>query len=167
MVAFSKAIAQNIKEDSVYLFRGAAYTNLAKYDSALADMTQLLKKQPKSKDGLTWRAKIYTSKKDTAAAMADYDTYLKHYPKDSTGYWQRAILHHNKRDYTKAIADYSKVLEFAKGTNDNVYYYRGVCYELLEKKTEACADFEKAKKAGNKSADARIKKLCGTPSSGT
>jgi hypothetical protein len=55
------------------------------------------------------------------------------------------------------------VLENSKGANDNVYYYRGVCYEMLEKKTEACADFEKAKKAGNKNADARIKKLCLNP----
>lgn len=30
-------------------------------------------------------------------------------------------------------------------------------------KTEACADFETAKKGGNKNADAQIKKLCGNP----
>ena len=166
LVAFNKAIAQNIKEDSVYLYRGIVYSNLKKADSALMDMTQMLKKQPKNKDALTWRAKIRLTNKDTTAALADYDTYIKFYPKDSAGFWQRGVLHHTRKDYVKAIADYSKVLEFAKGANDNVYYYRGICYELLEKKTEACADFEKAKKAGNKNADARIKKLCSPPAGG-
>jgi len=45
--------------------------------------------------------------------------------------------------------------------NDNVYYYRGVCCELTGKITEARAGLNKAKKCGNKNADAKIKKLCG------
>ncbi|MFZ1533549.1 MAG: tetratricopeptide repeat protein, partial [Chitinophagaceae bacterium] len=163
LIAFNKAISQNIKEDSVYLFRGTTYAGLNKHDSALLDLNTLLKKQPKSKEGLTWRAKVFAAKKDTAAALADYNTYINFYSKDSMGYWQRGIMHHNKKDYAKAIADYTKVLEFSKGANDNVYYYRGVCYELINKNTEACADFEKAKKVGNKSAEAKIKKLCVSP----
>jgi len=61
------------------------------------------------------------------------------------------------------VKDYTQYLQRTKAGNDNVYYYRGICYEMLEKKTEACADFETAKKGGNKNADARIKKLCGNP----
>ncbi|MBK8953802.1 MAG: hypothetical protein IPM85_17815 [Chitinophagaceae bacterium] len=52
------------------------------------------------------------------------------------------------------------MLEYAKGTNDNVYYYRGMCYEALGKNAEACADFNKAKEKGNKNAEAKAKKLC-------
>lgn len=125
-------------------------------------MTLMLKKQPKNKEAITSRAKVFTAMKDTAAALQDYDTYVKNYPKDSMAYWSRGILQHNKKEYAKAIADYTKVLELSKGANDNVYYYRGQCYELLDKKTSACEDYTKAKQAGNKNAEARIKKLCGT-----
>jgi tetratricopeptide (TPR) repeat protein len=161
--SFNKAIALNLKEDSVFLYRGAAYYNLKKYDSAKADLSQLLKKQAKNKEGLTWRAQVLLSLKDSTAAMADYNSYIKNFPTDSTGYWQRALLFHNMKNYAAAVQDYTQYLSRTKGANDNVYYYRGICYELSEKKTEACADFEKAKKAGNKSADAKIKKLCGSP----
>ena len=67
------------------------------------------------------------------------------------------------KNYAAAIQDYTQYLQRTRAGNDNVYYYRGTCYEMLEKKTEACADFEKAKKGGNKNADAKIKKLCGSP----
>jgi tetratricopeptide (TPR) repeat protein len=161
--SFHKAIAGNLKEDSVYLFRGAAYYSLTKYDSARADLTTLLKKQAKNKEGLTWRAKTLLSLKDTTAALADYSTYIKNFPGDSTGYWQRGVVYHNVKNYEAAVKDYSQYLQRTKAGNDNVYYYRGICYDLLGKKTEACADFETAKKGGNKNADAQIKKLCGNP----
>lgn len=161
--SFNKAIGLTVIEDSVYLYRGGAYYQLKKYDSAKADLSMLLKKQPKSKDGLNWRAQTLIALKDSTGAINDYNTYIKNFASDSTGYWQRAILLHNMKNYAAAIQDYTQYLQRTRAGNDNVYYYRGICYEMLEKKTEACADFEKAKKGGNKNADAKIKKLCGSP----
>lgn len=161
--SFNKAVGLGIKEDSVYLYRGGANYQLKRYDSAKADLSLLLKKQPKSKEGLSWRAQVLIALKDSTGAITDYNTYIKNFPSDSVGYWQRAILYHNMKNYTAAVQDYTQYLQRTKAGNDNVYYYRGICYELLEKKTEACADFEKAKKGGNKNADAKIKKLCGSP----
>jgi tetratricopeptide (TPR) repeat protein len=79
----------------------------------------------------------------------------------------RAVIYHNQKEYAKAIADYSKYLEFAKAKSDNVYYYRGVCYENLGKTVEACADYKKAKEQGNKYVDDKIKKLCNPATGGT
>ena len=106
-------------------------------------------------------------KKDTAAGLTDYSSYVKFYPKDTTGYWQRGFIHFSKKDYANAIADYNKVLEYAKGANDNVYYYRGMSYESLGKNAEACADYNKAKEKGNKNAEAKAKKLCVTATQNT
>jgi len=136
---------------------------LKKYDSAKADLNLLLKKQPKSKEGLSWRAQVLLALKDSTGAINDYNTYIKNFASDSTGYWQRAILLHNMKNYAAAVQDYTQYLTRTKAVNENVYYYRGICYELLDKKKEACADFAMAKTGDTKNADERIKKLCGNP----
>jgi tetratricopeptide (TPR) repeat protein len=164
---FNNAIQLSVKEDSAYLFRGAAYSRLSKQDSALADIDVLLKKQAKNKDGLTWKAYILTVKKDTTAAIAVYDNLTKAFPKDSTPYWSRGWLYYSKKDFAKALTDFTKYLEITTGKNENVFYYRGLSYESLGKREEACKDYSTAKERGNKNAEQKVKSFCAQVTAGT
>lgn len=154
---FSEAIRLGVKQDSVYAYRGVAYKSNRFYDSALLDFNTLLKKQPANKEVWLQRADLRLWMKDTAAAIKEFSAYITKNPKDSLGWWYRGNVYFSQKLHEKAIADFSKVLSVARGSNDMVYLRRGLSYEALGKKEEACADWKKAAEAGNKDAQKKTK----------
>jgi tetratricopeptide (TPR) repeat protein len=61
--SFNTAESQNCKEDSLRLYRGLSYFSISKNDSAIIDIGAYLKKVPKSKEALEYRAKSFLPKK--------------------------------------------------------------------------------------------------------
>jgi tetratricopeptide (TPR) repeat protein len=159
----TKAIEGKTKNDSVYLYRGSAYGNINKLDSAMLDINKMLKLDGKNKDAIGWHATISLKQKDTTAALKDYATQIKFYPDDYVGYWNRGILLHQMKQYEQAITDYTKVIVLLPTGNDIVYVNRGKCYEAMNKKAEACSDYTFAKSKNNKDAGVRLLALkCGS-----
>jgi hypothetical protein len=62
------------------------------------------------------------------------------------------------KDYTKAEKDYTKGLELDP-KNATLWLYRGDCYNLLNAKDKACADYKVAQEFGSRSAKSQAAKL--------
>lgn len=59
------------------------------------------------------------------------------------GFFVRALIHNDREEYIKAINDYTKAIELNLDFAD-AYYYRGLTWQILDKKDKAFADFDKA-----------------------
>lgn len=75
-------------------------------------------------------------------------------PDYSWAYNLRGLCYLNKRDFTKALQDFSMAVkkEIGGGNNENLgayYNNRGVAFNNLQRKAEACADFKRASDLGD------------------
>ncbi len=81
-------------------------------------------------------------------ALQDMATLLTIRP-DFDIYISRAHILRGMGQYAAAAADYGKAAELNPG-DSSAWLYRGDCYDLLGKKTLACADWKKACSLGNR-----------------
>lgn len=87
-------------------FRCITYTEMSRFDEAIADCNEVLEKFPKSPYTLTSRANAYLAKGNQNAAMEDYNAALGFNPNYVRAYAGRAALHEKRGDLERARADY-------------------------------------------------------------
>ena len=87
-------------------FRCISYTEMGRFDEAIADCNEVLAKFPKSTFTLASRANAYLAKGDQNAALEDYNTILTLNPNYVRAYAGRAALHEKRGDLERARADY-------------------------------------------------------------
>lgn len=161
--SFGKAIDKGYKDDSVYLYRGVSFLNSNLNDSAVTWLSTYLSKKAKDKAALLYRARAYKGIKDTVNSIKDYTTIIAIDSKYMEAYWERGYIAYQQKRYQDAIDDFTKCIANLPKENkgDNVYYYRAYAYrDLGNKKTEMCADLQKAKELGNKNAASAITLYC-------
>jgi tetratricopeptide (TPR) repeat protein len=113
------------------------------YDSALADLTQAIKKEKQNAEAFALRGDVYMQQTQVVLARADYDQAIKLDPKNAQFYYKRALSFEHTPGFSQesTIADYTKVLEL-EPNNEKVLRARGYLYSVTDKPTEAVADFE-------------------------
>jgi len=142
---FSVALEHGTKrKEDTYLYRGIEYySEKRNYDKAIADFNALLKINPKSILGLSYRGMAYFDKKEYDLTIADFNTVLKISPKSISGLAYRGLTYIQKKDYDLAIADYTKVLEI--DPNATIFYLkRGLAYEAKGEYAHVIADYTRA-----------------------
>jgi tetratricopeptide (TPR) repeat protein len=87
-------------------FRCITYTEMGRFDEAIADCNEVLAKFPKSPYTLTSRANAQLARGDQTAAMEDYNSVLQINPNYVRAYAGRAALHEKRGDLERARADY-------------------------------------------------------------
>ncbi len=76
--------------------------------------------------------------------LFNYNKAIEIDPGDAMAYFNRAIVYNTLEQYNKALRDYSKAIELDLEYS-NAYYNRGFLYFVkLDRKAEACMDWEKA-----------------------
>ena len=84
-------------------------------------------------------------------ALVDFDKTILLNPGYKKAYLNRATTKKHLTDYDGAMRDYNYVLKYDT-INMEAFYYRGLLYNLLGKRIEACIDFNRAKRLGYKDA---------------
>lgn len=114
--AFTQAIRLNPQAEEPYYHRANAYAAMEKYQAAVADYTQVIRKNT-GKLGLT-----------------------------SPAYWNRARAYEKLGEKNKAIADLTQLIGNNRHPNAEEYFLRANLYKDLGNKQGAIADYKTAEK---------------------
>jgi tetratricopeptide (TPR) repeat protein len=122
--------------------RGIAEMGQEKFDPAIEDFSEVLKREPDDLVALRFRAFAYLRKSEWQKSLADYDAALKKKKDDVEPLTRRAFVHMQLKDYDKAIADYSEVIKL-KPNDASIYLTRATAYEFKGDTAKAIADYDK------------------------
>lgn len=144
-----KAMADIDKAISIDKYMSGAYAQRAiikvlhdaDYDSALADMNEALRLDPKEVSYYFNRARIKYHQDDLQGAMADYDHILQLDPGNTMTYYNRGLLRMQVGERNKAISDFSEVIK-AEPDNYFAIYNRALLYDMIGSYRKAIADFD-------------------------
>ena len=103
-VADDKALAKK------YFQSGEEHYNKRKYDRAIADYDQAIRRDPEYAAAFNSRGYTYDSKGEFDRAIDDYDQAIRLNPKYALAYNNRGVAHYSKDDYDSAIDDYDHAL---------------------------------------------------------
>src|SRR6266566_5729530 len=103
---FAESQRRNPTAQQIPSFRCVTYTEMGKFDLALADCNEVLAKAPRSVFALTSRGNAYLAKGDLNAALDDYNLALKLNPNYVRAYTGRGQLFEKRGDTIAARYDY-------------------------------------------------------------
>jgi tetratricopeptide (TPR) repeat protein len=107
---FTEAIKANQGGD-IYNARGVAYWRKGEHDSAIADYSEALRRDPRSAVALSNRGRAYHSKGQPELALADLNQAIRLAPNYPQAYLNRALVFEKQGDIDDAIADCNKAIQ--------------------------------------------------------
>lgn len=140
---FSKAIKTNQDYFPAYNDRGAAYTELQKFDLALNDYNKAIELEYRNPTPYMNRAIVYKQLKKYLEAKSDYDKAVRLSSKDSSPYYNRGLFYNEVKNYKEAIKNFNKAIQLNPNDVES-YISRGSTYINIYKNREAVVDFNKA-----------------------
>jgi tetratricopeptide (TPR) repeat protein len=142
-----------------YFLRATAKYMLDDLQGALTDFNDALDLDPYNAVIYNSRGNIKDETKRTAEALADYNKAIELDSNYTNAYYNRAIANYNVQEYKKALSDFDKVVR--KSPQDaEAMIGIGLCLVKLDKVTEACVWFTKARQLQPTLAEEYLKKLC-------
>jgi PQQ-dependent catabolism-associated CXXCW motif protein len=150
----ARTLRQAIWPDPDYYFkRGLDYLDNRQLDSAIADFTEAIERNPKHVEAYYRRAFANMSKGDYGEALTDFFKLMELDPQRSAeikaiisdprfaaGYVARGDAYYSKREYDRAIEEYTRAIElnpqYAQG-----YGGRGLAFYQKNDNNRAIADF--------------------------
>jgi tetratricopeptide (TPR) repeat protein len=103
--------------------------------------------------------------KNYQKALSLFDSFIEKVPDYYAAYEMRAFCHFFTKSYQNSIHDINQIVKHGGTLKGNVVNLRGVNYQNLGKKAEACTDYEKAMKMGDKDGTNNYNKFCKVPAS--
>ena len=130
---YAEAQKANPDVPQVQSYRCITYTNMGKFDDALADCNAALAKAPTQIYTLTSRGNAYLGKGDLDAALSDYEQVLKINPNYVRAYVGRGQLFEKRRNLAAARADYRAAANAVARRDDiDTTLARAIAKERLE-----------------------------------
>ena len=114
---------------------------------------------PKSKIGYSNRGLANYNLKNYSESIKDFTAAIEIDSNDSESYLYRGLANYNLKNYIESIKNFTSAIEIDSNDSKS-YFYRGNAKLLLKKPKEACLDWEKAKKLGEKTVIQIIDKYC-------
>ncbi len=111
----------------LYNRRGQAFAKKENWQRAIADFTEVLRRDPENARAYADRGDAWHGKGDTYKAMADYNASL-HLAIDATVYARRACEWLSRGVYSTAIGDLTKAIELDPG-NAGFFSQRGLAWD--------------------------------------
>ena len=140
----SKNVDEKTLSAQEYFERGYQHYNAGRFQEAIADYTQAIKRKPDYAVAYNNRGVLYRKLGDVEAALRDYNAALQHDPQNANAYNNRGLLYENKLgDKDAALRDYNAALQhdpqYAMAYNN-----RGALYHRQGDYDAAIRDFEAA-----------------------
>jgi len=156
---YNKTIKINPNYENAYVNRGVIKGKLGNSIEAIKDFNKAIEFDPKN-------ASAYSNIGLANAKMQKYDIAIKNYNKAieidnkfTTAYLNRGIAYSSLKNFTKAIENFTKAIEIDNKLSA-AYYFRAIDKIRLNKKDDACKDFQIAHNLGYKYAKFQINRFC-------
>jgi len=114
------------------------------YPGAIADFTKAIELEPDFASAYQNRGVAKAASEDFLGAIADYTKVIELRPDDAEAYYSRGTAKCRLKAFEGGIDDFTKAIEL-KPDHAGAYYNRGNAYLDLDKKSEARADFDRAR----------------------
>jgi WD40 repeat protein len=113
------------------------------HEQALADLTAVIRLDPKSATAHLFRGTCYLWNKQPEAAQKDFGEAIGLDPGCASAYYLRGLIQAFRKEWASAIADFTEVIRLDPG-NAQAYYQRGLARAYQEDYPQARQDLERA-----------------------
>lgn len=158
---FKKTFELNNRSHDALHNIGICFTKMSKLDSALVYFNKAIELKPDFINALTNKSNALKHLKRKDEALVFYTQYIKKNINTNVFLLERAQLYYNDKAYLNCINDLDKALKI-NNKNPQAIFVRGVCYQNLGKKVEACKDYSLAVSLGHKQAKQFVQLYCNT-----
>jgi tetratricopeptide (TPR) repeat protein len=149
--AYSQALSRDPLNLKILRFRASEYRKAGKWDLAIADHDQAIRRAPADPEGYNERAATYLAMKDSSRALQDFDGVLRLKPSPDAWY-QRGKAYAQMANYDQAIQDYNAAIKLAPH-NGVFFKARGLAYQAKREFVSALNDFKEFSRLRPKDAE--------------
>lgn len=138
-----KIETQPSKATNDMLTTAAYYCSEKKYDQAIMQYNQIIKKCPTYADAYYGLGCAYSEIKDYNKAVESYNKAITINPNHSSSYYNLGCAYSEIKDYNKAIECYDKAITI-NPNHSKAYYNCGEAYEFIGNSSKAAEYYKKA-----------------------
>jgi tetratricopeptide (TPR) repeat protein len=158
-VTYSQLLGSGIADAEILMLRADCYSKTGETDKALVDIEKYLEIYPDNKAAISLAGKIETVSDDNLKALEYFSKNLKLHPNDPDCYIDRANAYFVSKSWDWAIKDYSMSLDLKPGNSD-IWLNKGISLLNSGRLEDACHDFRKSLRLGNKRVVDYISREC-------
>ncbi len=144
IAAFTQVVNFNPQQDMAYTYRGDIYRKLGNSQAAIDDYTRALQTNPSFTYLHNSRGNLREALGDIKGAIEDYTQAIENYPEQATGYSNLGFALYKLGDIQGAMQNLDQAIIVNSG-DAHGYVNRAKIYINLGKRSEAIADYQKAK----------------------
>ncbi|MFK7787656.1 MAG: tetratricopeptide repeat protein, partial [Crocinitomicaceae bacterium] len=159
-IDFRRGLELDTTSSDALLNIGASFALENNLDSALVYYDKALELNPKFVKAWENKGAIYLKQEKPDKAIAAYSGLLKVNPKHENAYLNRAQLYYQQKKFEECKNDLAIALRI-RPSNHQARFVRGICFEMLRDKNNACADYTLAAQNGHAQAEQYRQRLCG------
>jgi tetratricopeptide (TPR) repeat protein len=156
---YSQLIGSGITDAGLLMLRAECFSKTGETDKALTDIRKYLEFYPESSSALSMAGKVEAKSGDNLKALEYFSKNLKLHPNDPECYIDRADSYFISKSWEMAINDYSMSLDL-KPANSDVWLNKGISLLNSGKVDDACHDFRRSFRLGNKRVTDYISRNC-------
>lgn len=154
--ALNKAVA--IRPYSKALFtRALIYQQSNNYTAALADITEVLKEEPRNARAWYISADCMEQKGELQSALKQYTEAINYEPNEPLFYLRRGLVYAKTGENKNGVDDMSRAIEL-KPSYEEAWYWRGMIKYRMG--IQPCDDLIQAAKAGLPAAQKAVAEIC-------
>jgi tetratricopeptide (TPR) repeat protein len=154
--AYSSLKAQTAED---YVETGYKYAYEGNYAQALKSYDRAIKLETKFAKAYYNRAHVKYNLQDYKGVVEDCRKALEFNPALTDAYFNMAVAKYQLQDFESAISYFDKSLEH-KPKDGETYCWRGMAKFKLNKRNEACQDWQMARSLGNSYVNTYLLKHC-------
>ena len=151
----------NANDTSLWMCKGNVYYDANMNREAIDAYNVILLLYPKHTEALYNRADAYCNLGQFEKALIDYQTLSANDLKEADYYFNIAFCKIQLKDNQNAILNLNKAIEYEFHDFGLLLTLRGIAYNNMNLKEEACSDWKHAIQIGYKEAQRYIDELCG------
>lgn len=137
--AFTEAIEHDVNDDQSYDGRALAKIQLKDFKGAIADDDLAIQLYQNDRTFYNNRGFAKSLLEQYEEALKDFNISISISP-NSKAYANKGLIYAEMELFTMAIDNFSQALEI-NPNNPEILFYRGHCFEILNKTGEACTDY--------------------------
>jgi tetratricopeptide (TPR) repeat protein len=156
---YTQLLNSGVADAELLMLRADCYRKTGESDKALKDINRYLEIYPDNNTALSLAGKVEAKSGDNLQALEFFSKNLKLHPNDPQAYLDRANSYFISKTWDMAINDYSMSLDL-KPDDSDAWLNKGISLLNTGKVQDACHDFRKAFRLGNKRVSDYISRNC-------
>lgn len=157
---YNRCAVINPNDSSLWLLKGNVYYDAGRYTEAIEAYNLALLNYPGQRDALANRADAYTASLQYENAINDYMELALREPRNPDCHFNIGFCYLQQGKPEECIKSFEKAIDYEYENLGLLLTLRGVAYNNLQMKTEACADWQKAFATGYKEAAKYMNNYC-------